>query len=489
MLVHRLIESVRKYPRRVAVADGTRALTYQQLGKLAAIFREEFLRATECPRVGIMLPASAVFPATLYGALWAGKCAVPLNFLLNRDELVHVVQGADIDVIVTVRHFEQTVRDLDARALFVEDLPLARRMLLASLRGLPPVPEPDPQQTAVMLFTSGTTAEPKGVELTHRNLASNCDDSIHSLEIDTCQSFLNVLPPFHVFGLTGSVLIPVSLGASVFAVPRFSPVALARTVAKHKLSVMLAVPSMYAAVLRTKSADKTTFESVQLAVSGGEPLPDAVRDRFLERFGVLLRQGYGLTETSPVLSCCTPNHHRDGSVGRPIRNVEVKIVDEQSNECPPGGEGELLVRGPGIMKGYYKKPEETARVLDAEGWFRTGDICRVDGDGYLWITGREKDMMIIGGENVFPREIECVLESHEDVVQAAVLGVPDGLRGEVPIAFIIPRDDATATEADLRSFAKQSLAGLKVPKRIVIRQDLPTGPTGKLLKRRLRELT
>jgi len=485
VLVERLIESLRRHPRRVAVADPTRALTYRQLTRLASVLRDELRRATSCPRVGIMLPASTVFPATLYGTLWAGKTAVPLNFLLNPEELARVVQSADIDVIVTVRHFAETVEALDARAAYIEDLPLKRRMLWASLRALPSVPAAAPDETAVVLFTSGTTAEPKGVELTQRNLASNCDDSIHSLQIDDAESFLNVLPPFHVFGLTGTVLIPATLGATVFAVPRFSPVAFARAIAKQRLSVILAVPSMYAAVLKTKSADRASFESVNLAVSGGEPLPDSVRDRFRERFGVTLRQGYGLTETSPVISCCTVRHHRDGSVGRPIRNVALRIVDEDGRKLGVGDDGELLVRGPGVMKGYFRRPDDTSRVLDGQGWFRTGDVCRVDEDGYLWITGRAKDMMIIGGENVFPREIESVLEAHEGVVQASVIGVPDGLRGEVPVAYVIPKEGASVTDHELRSFARRSLAGFKVPKRVVIRDDLPTGPTGKILKRRL----
>jgi len=488
MLVDEFIESVRRSKGALAVTDGARSLTYRQLARLALVFRDEIRRQTTCPRVGLMLPSSAVFPACLFGTLWAGRTAVPLNFLLNAEELAGVVRSADIDLIVTVRPFEQIASNLAARSVFLEDLPLKRRMLWATLRGMPSPPATAPDDTAVILFTSGTTAEPKGVELTQNNLHSNCVDSIFSLKMDGARSFLNVLPPFHVFGLTGNVLIPAMLGASVYAIPRFSPIALVRTVEQHKITVMLAVPSMYAAVLKTKSSKPDAFHSVYLAVSGGEPLPDTVRDRFHERFGVLLRQGYGLTETSPVLSCCSVDDFRDGTVGRPIRNVEVRIVDEQGRPLSAGVDGEILVRGPSVMKGYYKMPEETRRVIDSEGWFHTGDIGLLDEDGFLRITGRAKDMLIIGGENVFPREIESVLESHPDLHQAAVIGVPDELRGEAPVAFAIPRDGADVSEQDLRSFAKRSLAGFKVPKQIIIRADLPVGPTGKILKRRLRDL-
>jgi len=488
MLVDGFIETVRRSPSAPAVSDTIRSLSFRQLARLAVVLRDEVRRQTDCPRVGIMLPASTAFPACLFGVLWGGRTAIPLNFLLNPEELEGVVRSAEIDLIITVRPFEKVAEGLSARAVFLEDLPIKRRMLWATLRGLPRVPSSAPDDTAVILFTSGTTAQPKGVELTQNNLHSNCVDSIFTLKMVPQLSFLNVLPPFHVFGLTGCVLIPALLGAAVHAIPRFNPAALVRTVRKENIAVMMAVPSMYAAVLKTKSAKPNAFRSVYLAVSGGEPLPDTVRDQFAARFDVPLRQGYGLTETSPVLTCCSRDEYRDGTVGRAIRGVEIKIVDEHGATLGPDTDGEILVRGPGVMKGYYKKPEETARVIDADGWFHTGDIGLLDKDGFLKITGRAKDMLIIGGENVFPREIESVLEAHEDVIQAAVIGVPDELRGETPVAFVIPREGADLSDQALRGFAKQALAGFKVPKRVVIREDLPVGPTGKILKRRLRDL-
>lgn len=488
MLVQALLDAVSRAPSSLAVTDGTRSLTYKQLARLAAVLRSVVNKQTNRQRIGLLLPASTAFPAALFGTLWAGKIAVPLNFLLKAEELKRVVADADIDVILTVKPFAELASELRARAVYLEDVGLKWRMVLQTLRPLPSAPLVEANATAVILYTSGTTAEPKGVELTYGNLHSNCVDAIFSLEIDPRQSFLNVLPPFHVFGLTANVLVPVYLAAPVHAIPRFNPLGMVRTVAEQNISVVMAIPSMYAAVLRTKSSRSDAFKSIYLAVSGGEPLPDRVRSGFEERFGVVLRQGYGLTETSPVISACSVKHYREGTVGKPLRNVQLRLLDPDGNEVAKGGDGEIFVRGPGVMKGYFRKPEETKKVLDADGWFRTGDIGRIDADGFLSITGRVKEMMIIGGENVFPREIEAVLETHEAVLQAAVIGVEDGLRGEVPIAFILPRKELSVTEEELRVFARERLAGFKTPRRVIIRDDLPAGPTGKILKRRLKEL-
>lgn len=488
MLLDALLAAAREKPKAPAVSDPTLSLNYKQLARLASVFRGVIGRGTSCERVGIMLPATAAFPAVLMGTWWAGKIAIPLNFLLRAEELAKVIADAQIDYILTVKPFAELVEALSCRVQYLEDLPLKRKMIFAMFRGLPPAPKVEPSQTAVILYTSGTTAQPKGVELTFGNLHSNCVDCIHSiLNTDKSQRFLNILPPFHVFGLTANVLIPIFMRAWVFAIPRFNPIAAARAFEEHRITVILAIPSMYAAMLRVKSAKPEAFKDIYIAISGGEPLPESVRTGFLERFGVTLGQGYGLTETSPVIAATRNDECRPGIVGRPIRNAEVHIVDEQMRTLPKGSDGEILVRGPGLMKGYYRKPEETAKVIDTDGWFHTGDIGRFDEHGFLAITGRLKEMLIIGGENVFPREIEAVLEQHDGVLQSAVIGIPDGLRGEAPIAFVLPKKDTTIPEDELRNFARQRLAGFKTPKRVIVREDLPTGPTGKILKRKLRE--
>jgi long-chain acyl-CoA synthetase len=487
MLVDALLESANTRGDVCAVTDGAKSLTYRQLARLSRVLRDCIVKSTDAPRVGIMLPASTAFPATLFGALWASKTVVPLNFLLQPEELTRIVLDSEIDTIVTVRPFEKLASQLDVKIVYLEDLHLKRKMVWATLRSFPPAPVVDKNDTAVLLYTSGTSGDPKGVELTYENLRSNCVDTIASLNVDPKQTFLNILPPFHIFGLTANVLLPVVLGATVFAIPRFNPLAVLRAVKEHQISIIMAIPSMYAAMLRSKSAKSDTFDSIYLAITGGEPLSDSIVTEFEQRFGLTLRQGYGLSETSPVLSVGTRDAFKNRTVGRPIRNVQIRIIDEQGREVQASDDGEILVRSPGVMKGYFKKPDETKSVLGNDGWFRTGDIGNVDSDGFLSITGRSKEMMIIGGENVFPREIESVLESHDAVLQAAVIGAPDGMRGEVPIAFVIPQKDATVTSDELRSFARKSLANFKTPRRIEIRDDLPTGPTGKILKRKLRE--
>ncbi len=488
MLVDALLDAGRHRPRTLAVEDPTVRLTYRRLVRLAAVFRREILALSDCPRVGIMLPASALFPAVLFGTWWARRCAVPLNFLLAKEEIARIVEDAGLEHILTIRPFSELVEGLPVAPVYLESLPLKRRLLAQTVRPLPPPPSVEPDETVVLLYTSGTTAEPKGVELTCRNLHSNVVDSIAALGLTAPQMLLNILPPFHVFGLTANVLVPVFLQASVAAVPRFHPVHVVRTLSQKPITIMMAIPSMYAAILRTKSATRETFRSVRLAISGGEPLSESVREGFRERFGVSLCEGYGLTETSPVVAVSSPEDNRPGTVGRPIPHVEVQIRDEQGRPLPAGAEGEIFLRGPGVMKGYYRKPEQTRAVLSGDGWLATGDIGRLDADGFLFITGRAKEMLIIGGENVFPREIESALEAHEDVLQAAVIGVPDPSRGEAPVAFVLPRPGTHPEEMDLRGFARERLAGFKVPKRVIVREDLPRGPTGKILKRKLREL-
>jgi long-chain acyl-CoA synthetase len=488
MLVDALLDANQKAPNKLAVSDGRLALDYRQLTRLARVMRRLVARETANQRVGIMLPCTALFPAVLFGVLWSRKTAVPLNFLLGRSELADIVEDAGLDLIMTISHFREMAEELPARAVLLDELPLKRKVFFKLFTPIPAAPVVDPNDTAVLLYTSGTTAAPKGVELTYRNLYRNCVDSIETLNIDPNQTFLNILPPFHVFGLTALVLVPLFLRATVHAIPRFSPVSVVKTVEKERISIIMAIPSMFAAVLRTKSSKRDSFRSIYLAVSGGEPLPNIVRNGFEERFGVILQEGYGLTETSPVISANSADVYRRGSVGRPIRNAEVRILDEAGNSLDPDRDGEIVVRGPCVMKGYHNKPEETRKVIDQDGWFHTGDIGRLDADGFLYVTGRLKEMLIIGGENVSPREIEAVLEDHEGVLQAAVIGVPDESRGEAPIAFVLRREGGDVTELQLRNHAKQTLAGYKVPRQVHIRDDLPTSPTGKILKRRLREL-
>ncbi|MEE9297024.1 MAG: AMP-binding protein [Phycisphaerae bacterium] len=489
MLVDQLLKQNRLQPRSPAVSDPVSSLTYRNLTSLAVVMRQLVLHETRRDTVGILLPSGGAFAGSFFGTLWAGKVAVPLNFLLSTEELADIVRDAELDLILSVHHFDKATSQLPAQTLCLEDLPIKRRVFAARFRRRPPAPAVQPDDLAVLLYTSGTSGAPKGVELSFNNLRSNCDAIIEAVRLRDHDRFLCVLPPFHVFGLTANVLVPVLRGLAVRAIPRFNPAAVFRAITEFQPTVLMAIPSMYAALLRNKSADPNTFRGFHLLVSGGEPLPDVVADAFRERFSVDLLEGYGLTETSPVISIDLPRDHRRGAVGKPLTNLQLRIVTEEGHIAAANEEGEILVRGPSVMRGYHNRPEETAAVLDPDGWFATGDIGKLDHDGFLHITGRKKEMIIVGGENVFPQEIENVLSRHPAVEEAAVIGMPDPSRGEVPLAFLTLKGNVSATDIELRSFAKQHLAGYKVPREIRIVDDLPRGPTGKVAKRKLKERT
>ncbi len=488
MLVDALLQSAARYPGKQAVSDPKLRLSYRRLVAASLALRDALQAETERDRVGIMLPAGSGFAATLFGTLWARKVAVPLNFLLSPAELRSVVEDAGIDRIVSVHHFDELLEPLPARPLALEDLGLRSRIIRALLRRKPAPPRVGPKDTAVVLYTSGTDGAPKGVVLSYGNLLSNCEDCIATARITPDHRFLNILPPFHVFGLTTNVLIPAVLGASVHCIPRFQPAAVVQAMRHEHPSILMAIPSMYAALLRAKDTPPDTYRSLYLAISGGEPLHSRVADGFRSRFGIELLQGYGLTETSPVVSLNLPDAHRPGSIGRPIRSAQVRIVDDDGVHVPHGTDGEIQVRGPGVMQGYHGRPDLAQAAASADGWFRTGDVGRQDADGFLYITGRRKEMMIVGGENVFPREIEAALLDHPAVAEAAVVGVPDASRGEVPAAFVICREGQSATDAELRAFVRERLAGYKVPRFVRVAEELPRSPTGKIHKRLLKKM-
>jgi len=463
-------ESLRRHPDKVVSRDADNDFTGGQLLAACRAAAGRLAGATAGPRVGILLPNCAAYPAALVGALWAGKSAVPLNPMLKPAELDFLVQDAGIDTIVVAEATATLVAGLAVQAVPMADL-------LGFTGPAPSAPvEADPDGTAVMLYTSGTSGKPKGVPLTHTNLLSNSRALIDRAGLSSDEVFLGVLPMFHAFGLTGSLVLPLLLGAEVSYQPRFHPDRSAAVIKERAVSVFIAVPSMFGLLARSRGHDEG-LRGVRLPVSGGEALPPAYRDGYRQRFGRDLLEGYGLTETSPTLALNLPDANRPGTVGRPLPGVQVRLAGEDN---------EIQVRGPGVMKGYYNRPQENAHAFTADGWFRTGDMGRLDADGYLSITGRIKELIIRGGEKIMPREVEEVLGQYPGVLEAAVIGEPDGDRGEAVVAFVLPGDSPPAPEA-LRDFCRERLAEFKVPRRFTIARDLPRGPTGKLLKRALRD--
>ncbi len=498
MLVKCLLESASRHTSRTAVSDPMKRLTYGQLVTLARVVRRIVLSQTKREAVGLMLPASAGGLACLFGVLWAGRKIVPLNFLLQPRELKPVIDDAGLDLLLSTVHLRSLASQLPVRTLYLEELGLKRRYVFEKLRRTPPAPPAEADDVACILYTSGTTGQPKGVCLTHGNFVSNARAAIQQLQLGPDERFLGVVPPFHIFGLSVLHFLPVVLGASVTYIPRFSPQAMYRTIVNDAISILLAVPSMYGAMARLKELDPAAFRNIRIAASGGEALPRTVYNLVRERTGLTIVEGYGLTESSPIISVDLPWAHRVGTVGPPLDGVQVQLrgengeiryspapgeVVDASDGNPP--EGELYVRGPLVMQGYYNRPEETAAAIDPQGWLRTGDLVRVDEAGYLQITGRAKDLIIVAGENVMPREVENVLEQHPAVAEAAVVGRQDGIRGEAVVAFVTLREGDSASDDELRSFCRERLANFKIPREVYIRSDLPRGPTGKVLKREL----
>jgi long-chain acyl-CoA synthetase len=340
--------------------------------------------------------------------------------------------------------------------------------------------------TAVILYTSGTTGTPKGAELTHDNLRANCEVTALTLvQIDENDVILGALPLFHSFGQTCGLNAGVSGGACLTLIPRFDPVKALEIVQRDKVTVFEGVPTMYHAILNAADRGDYDVSSLRLCVSGGSAMPVEVMRGFEEAFDCKVLEGYGLSETSPVASFNHPDRDRKpGSIGTPIEGVEMRLVDDEGGEVEQGGVGEIAIRGHNVMKGYWNRPDATDDVLDGDGWFRTGDMATVDEDGYYFIVDRKKDMIIRGGYNVYPREIEEVLYEHPAVSEVAVVGVPDDAMGEEVAAAVVLRSEADADE--IRLFVKDRVAAYKYPRRIWFLDELPKGPTGKILKREIK---
>ncbi len=493
-----ILRQALRHPTQVATIDDRQQLTYGKLVGGAFFLAEAIENRTEQRHVGIMLPTSGAFPLALLACWLARRTAVPLNYLLAPDELRYVIRDSGIDTIITVGPMVEfiggaSVLPAEVRLLSLEE---------ADFSGFAPLrwpPRFEPDDLAALLYTSGTSGRPKGVMLTHGNFAANIEDCAAHAQLARGDTFLGVLPQFHSFGLTVLTLIPLAVGARVVYTARFLPRRIVDLVREYRPDMFVAIPSMYGALLSVKDATADDFRSIRRAVSGGEPLPDAVFEAFQERYGVQVLEGYGLTETAPVTHWSTPEHYRRHAVGRSLPRVATVVVDDRDQPVGPDVDGEILLAGPNIMAGYYHLPQETQAamlrmpeaLLSRGGYrttraFRTGDIGHVDADGYLYITGRKKEMLIVGGENVFPREIEEVLSMHPSVKAAAVIGKQDGMRGEVPVAFIELNEGAQLDEAGLRSWCRERLAGYKAPREIRVMDALPRSATGKLLRRKLR---
>ncbi len=486
MLLQPFMRNVTAAPDRVAVIDDSGSYTNQRLGQMAMGLGTLIGRQTQRPTVGLLLPASAGFVAGFYGAMMAGKIAVPINFLLGAREVGHILTDSGIDTVLTIPFLAERLKGLPVNVVDITALPPSPETSAGSLAAAR-VPDARPTDIAVILYTSGTSGLPKGVILTHNNLQSDVTSAIDHAGLTDDHTFLGIVPLFHSTGLLATMLAPVQLGAKMVYVARFSPVATLKAIREHKVSVMVGVPSMYGALLRLKDAQPADFQQMYAPLAGGEPLPANIREAFRERFQTHIYEGYGLTETIGPVAFNTPQNHRAGSVGKLIPQATLKIVDDNDIALPGTDQtGEILLSGPMIMSGYYNLPEETDRVMTSDGFFRTGDLGHIDADGFLHVTGRKKDLIIVSGEKVYPRELEELLGQHPEIAEVAVLGRKDESRGEAVVAFVVAREGATPTLESVRDFLRQrNVVNWKIPKEVFVTKDLPRSPTGKVLKREL----
>jgi long-chain acyl-CoA synthetase len=469
---------------RPALVCGERRWTYAELDRdvsaLAAGFAALGLERGE--RIALHLPNRPEFVLAYYAAQKAGLVPLSLNVTYKAEELEYIIGNAAAAAVVTADGIDASLPPRDR-------MPSVRERLhdkdLAHLRGDRPLRavDTDREDTAAILYTSATTGRPKGVMLTHANIVSNAYATVHHLKMTEQDRGLCALPMFHCFGQNAIMNSLVTAGGALVLHERFVPDAFVAAVAEHRITILYAVPTMY--ILFLSMPAKLDFGSVRLCFSAAATLPGDVEARWHEAHGQWIQQGYGLTETSPFASYNHEFAFRRGSVGTPIENVEMRIVDGADREVADGELGEIVIKGPNVMKGYFGDPAATAEAIRG-GWFHSGDIGYRDRDGYFFIVDRLKDMINVSGFKVFPREVEEVLFRHPAVKEAAVVGMPDPVRGEAVRAFVVLNEGASVQAETLRALCRSALASVKVPELIEFIPALPKNPTGKILKKELR---
>ena len=484
-------------PQRPAISYEDRTFTYAQfhgaVHALAAGLYDLGVRAGD--RVALLFPTCPQFPISYFAALELGATVIPLHCLLAPEEAIYIVSNAGASTLIGLDVLAPLATVLQ------RNIPGLQRVIISGdgapegvtrwepLLATPPraVESPaSPEDIAALIYTSGTTGRPKGAMLSHRNLMFDASACVNRIEVSEDDVFLTVLPLFHSFGATACMILPIITGSHTVLVPRFAPERLFAAFETSRATIFIGVPSMYAAMLAVRPARQYDLSALRVCVSGGAPMPTELQQAFTARFGVPMIEGYGPTEASPVV-CVNLLHgvNKLGSVGPALPGVEVRIVDDSGAPLPTGEIGEITVRGGNVMRGYWRDEELTRETL-RDGWLFTGDVGMMDEDGYVSIVDRKKDMIIVGGMNVYPREVEDVIYRVPQVAEAAVVGVPAALRGEDVKAFVALKEGERLAAEELLDYCAQFLARYKVPRTVEFREQLPKSDTGKILKRALR---
>jgi len=485
-----LTESAGRAPESPAIRLGDAELSYGELdersARLATLLAEKGVEPGD--RVGVMLPNVPDFPVAYYGVLRAGAIVVPMNVLLKRREIAFYLEDSGAKLLLAWHGFAEEARGgaASAGAEMIEVEPASFASMLAGHEPTPGLADTAGDDTAVILYTSGTTGKPKGAELTHHNLFHNADVSSRTTcEVAAGDVVLGALPLFHSFGQTVGMNASLKVGACLTLVPKFDPAEALATMQRDDVTHFYGVPTMFGALLHHPERESYDTSKLRTCITGGASMPVEVLRGFEDAFGAIVLEGYGLSETSPVASSNHPGKERKpGSIGTPIEGVEMQLVDEDDNPVAQGEVGEVVIRGHNIMKGYWQRPDATEEAMRG-GWFHSGDMARTDEDGYFYIVDRKKDMIIRGGYNVYPREVEEVLYEHPKIREAAVVGVPHNEWGEEIGAAVVLHDGEELPTEEVSAYVKERIAAYKYPRVVWFLDDLPKGPTGKILKREI----
>lgn len=488
-----LAEAARRHSGKTGLVEGELRLTFSELWRQARVQAAALVELGVAPgdRVALMAPNTAEFPRAYYAILAAGGVVVPVHLLLSAEEVGHVLRDSGATLLLC--HPAQAATGAAAaEAAGVRMLTLGGEFEERA-HGVEPLPSyltRDADDPAVIFYTSGTTGVPKGAVLSHLNLVMNATvNAFDANDVRPEDTALGALPLFHAFGQTVSMNSTWRAGATLVLLPRFEARRAIELMVAERVNTFHGVPTMYVGLVAA-AGEAAALPRLKLCISGGASLPIAVLERFEETFGAKVYEGYGLSETSPTAAVNQPAFGtRPGTVGHALWGVEVEVaraeVDRRVELLPPGELGEVVIRGHNLFSGYLGRPEATAEAL-VDGWFRTGDLGTKDAEGFLRIVDRKKDVIIRGGYNVYPREVEEVLSRHPGIAQVAVIGLPDDLHGEEICAVVVPAPDGTPDAAAVIAWSREHLGRHKYPRRVEFTEALPLGPSMKVLKRELR---
>lgn len=513
-LVSVLEHSVNETPEKTAIVFGDKRFSYAQVNALANRIANGLKQLGIVPgdKVALSCPNLPYFPFVYYGILKTGAVVVPINVLLKAREIAYHLKDSEAkayfcfqgtpDLPMAEEGFAGFSQTPTCEAFYVITAdpaaasPVEGTTTLGQMMGNQPASfdtvMTEPGDTAVILYTSGTTGFPKGAELSHSNMTMNANGTRIITNMTDKDVHLVTLPLFHSFAQTCQMNAGFMCGSTLVLIPKFEPGLVLSAMQQEKVSIFIGVPTIYWALLNYEDKDgqldlKTIAENLRIGISGASSLPIEIIKGIEAKYSIPIMEGYGLSETCPV---ATFNHlHKErkpGSVGTPIWGIEVKVVDDSDTEVPQGEVGEIVIRGHNVMKGYYNRPEATAEAFKSTSWFHSGDLGRMDEDGYLYIVDRVKDMIIRGGYNIYPREIEEVLLTHPAISLASVIGVPHSQHGEEVMAFVVPKPGQTINSEEIVNWSKEQMAAYKYPRIVDVRETLPMTATGKILKKELK---